>query len=219
MKDFTFVIISSVEDYQNSTAFINKLPNHIKKVLVVTVENGVTERVECQDPFIQVYKFGYTDFSFSTARNFAKNLATTEWIISIDMDEEFHYSNDDLERIKEAPKEIGGFYNTILNFDENGALLKAHKGCRIFRKRFFWKYCVHEDITDSILTDSGIAETPIIFRHFGYDNIDSDKYYSKLERNYKLCIKDCAKYPDDDYVRSNMNRITNDMRRWNDNKN
>lgn len=218
-NNFTFAVISSEEDYQESRKFIDKLPNHFKKVIVVTIKGAKTERVECQDPFIEIYKWGYEEFSFSKARNFARNMANTEWLISLDMDEEFYYTNDDLERIVKAPKEIGGFLVPIMNFDVTGHLLKQHLAIRIFRKRFEWRFNVHEDLSRDI-NEKGfqIAETPIVIRHFGYDNVNSEKYYSKLKRNYDLCIKDCVENPTDEYVRNNMNRITNDMRRWeNDN--
>ena len=219
-KAFTFVSISSEEDYETSQKFIDKLPIPIKKIIVVTIKDGETKEVKCLDPFVKVHTYGYKEFSFSEARNYAKSLCETEWVISIDMDEEFHYNQDDLKRIFKAPEEVCGFFTPIMNFSSDGALIKPHIGLRIFRKQFDWRYFVHEDISTDILEKGyKISHTPITLRHFGYDNNNSKKYYSKLERNYLLCTKDCYKNPELKYIRSNMNRITNDMRRWeNDNE-
>lgn len=135
---------------------------------------------------------------FSTVRNYAIRHLYTEWIISIDADEELVQENfiPEFENIttiyKKENKKIGGISVVINNFlDENLMTSKKHRFTRIFKnnKKFQFEGKIHEQIADSInKSNYDIVESNIVFNHYGYIAQDIDK----KQRN-KILLEDAIK--------------------------
>ena len=217
--NITVVVISSKEDFKDIESFIDDLPKLMQKVIVLTEQGANSEFVKEINPFTKVYKYGYEQFSFSEARNWANEQVKTDWIISLDMDERICLREEELIKLKSCPDSIGGFQIPILNFDMHSQLISKHEAVRIFRKGIKWKYHVHEDISED-LEEAGynLAKHSIVIKHFGYEDLNAPKYYKKLKRNYGLSLKDIIKYPNDLYVRNNLHDIITGLRRFeNDN--
>jgi glycosyltransferase involved in cell wall biosynthesis len=136
---------------------------------------------------------------FSEARNYALSLMRTDWIISLDADEElirssFHSSEHLFENEK-----IGGIRVKILNELSKGGI-REHAFTRIFRNnpgiRFNGK--IHEQISDSILDmNLEIADTDIIIQHYGYHTIEPER----IERNRELLKTELAEQGEDPWLK------------------
>jgi len=122
---------------------------------------------------------------FSVARNFAIRHLHTDWIISIDADEEiacpnFHINFDKIiSNSNFGSHKIGGISVLLNNFlDKNFETAKQHRFTRVFRndKRIKFEGKIHEQIADSIY-DVGfeVFDSEIIFNHYGYINENFEK--------------------------------------------
>jgi glycosyltransferase involved in cell wall biosynthesis len=183
---------------KNEAKNIEKCINYVKNICsqIVVVDTGS----EDETPIIsaklgtEIY-FHKWQNDFSEARNFAIKNLKTDWIISIDADEEIVLESffSEINKIffsekfeKEKLNKIGGISIILNNFlDEKLQLSKKHRFTRIFRndKNIFFEGKIHEQTANSII-NSGfeIIESEIIFNHFGYIGQNSEK---KL-RNKKL---------------------------------
>lgn len=209
----TVVAIASVKDYNERFDNWVKQFSSITPIVLVVTKKGADNKVLTETPFLKIIQYG-GEFDFSTVRNFAKEYAKTDYIISLDMDEELCLSEKEADRILNG--DFAGYKTTILNYDKNETLLGIHDSIRIFKKEYNWKYSVHEDISTDIYEREGqVATSSHIIKHFGYEDRDSEEYYKKLNRNLELAFKDD---PLDPYVKKNTLRILKDMERWeNDN--
>ncbi|MBL7999373.1 MAG: glycosyltransferase family 2 protein [Candidatus Kapabacteria bacterium] len=147
----------------------------------------------------EVY-FREWDNDFSAARNFALRHIRTEWILSLDADEELDEASFRAARHLMASPETGGLNLVIANIlTPDGGTEHRHRYTRIFRRNPAIAYTgkIHEQIAESILDAGyGIAETEILIRHNGYINTDA----GKIRRNAELLRAQLAENPRDEWT-------------------
>jgi glycosyltransferase involved in cell wall biosynthesis len=131
---------------------------------------------------------GYWDDSFSRARNDALESTSSEWILSLDADEEFLADkNAILETLKKIPTSIDAFLVPIESLYGPGKASSVHTAIRLFRKsRCTWKHRLHEQVaskTGGSLSVAFLSGGRIL--HYGYM---SEVFVSKkkTERNLEL---------------------------------
>ena len=194
---------------KNEEANILRCLNSIKSFCkqIVVVDTGSSDNTA-----ILAAKFGVDLYfckwknDFSEARNFAIKHLHTDWIISIDADEELVNENflSDFEKINIHSNfhsnKVGGISIVLNNFlDEKLETAKQHRFTRIFRndKRIKFEGKIHEQVADSIYkADFEIVESNIIFNHYGYIG----KNIEKENRNKILLEKSIEQNKDDDFL-------------------
>jgi glycosyltransferase involved in cell wall biosynthesis len=192
---------------KNEEANIEKCIKSINKICsnVVVVDTGSDDKTS-----VIASKLGANVFfhkwnnDFSLARNYALKYIYSDWIISIDADEEVVLESfeNEIEKIfnDNDMTKIGGISVILNNFlDTNLQTSKQHRFTRIFRnnKNIFFQGKIHEQISDSITTIGfDIIDSEIIFNHYGYIG----KNEQKELRNKELLESSLEQNENDDYL-------------------
>lgn len=176
----SFVCIYDDSDGVFVPGMLNSLPDC--EVILVEVIKNVDDYTKLiyQNKNIINYEMGIKDFNFSEARNRAKDLATNNWIFSIDADERLQYDqhNHLFEVIKMDCDAVSmKIYDPSLNV---GAEV-----VRLFKKGIDWVGFAHEQI----LAEKEV-KTNIMIRHDGYANLTKEQWHKKNMRNLCLMLKD-----------------------------
>ena len=173
---------------------------------IVIVDTGSTDSTPsiCQKIGAELHFFKWID-DFSKARNYGLNLLRTDWIISIDSDEQLVSKTLGNNLINLTRNELGGLsviLNSRLGSEENYTESK-HRYTRIFKNHPLIKFegRIHEQISKSIL-DSGfeIIETDIVIEHSGYLNNSQEK----VKRNRDLLNLELINNPDDPWLKFHL---------------
>jgi glycosyltransferase involved in cell wall biosynthesis len=133
----------------------------------------------------EIFFFKWID-DFSEARNFGLKFIRTDWILSIDSDEQLIGDNINNYFDLLQNDSIGGLtvnINNLINPSDTSNYT-IHKYTRIFRKHFNirFKGKIHEQIRDSIEnTGFEIIDTDISINHLGYLNNNPQKQIRNLE--------------------------------------
>lgn len=120
----------------------------------------------------------YDEWRFDKARNLAKQLAETEYIFSLDADEEILIFDFD----KWTDLNYNSYNVTIANLTHD-LRYTNFEATRLFKKKFEWFGWAHERPlinTPHIMTD-------ILVRHIGYADPSNNKL--KYKRNLDLILK------------------------------
>lgn len=177
------------------------LKGHVDEIVVV--DTGSTDRtVEIALAHgAKVAEFAWCD-DFSAARNISLELASGDWALWIDADEEV--APESWSPIREAliRRQFGGFFVRIVNFmDEEGdANTYTHAPVRIFQLRpeVRFRGRVHEQVTPS-LDEIGLPCAQLgnaTLYHYGYRPSDMEEK-GKLERTISLLEKEVRESPED----------------------
>jgi len=174
--------------------YCKTVPTNEKKhgsIEVIVSEGGVTKAEYYYKPFEDWNPLKY--FNFADARNKAHSLAKSFWIISMDADERLlqQQHNRLFEYLRDAPKQVGGFYISNVGLDtsrvnELGQYARNNVAqVRIFRNvpELYYQDGIHE--TGSIsLQNAGyeLKETEIVYYHAGYE-ITIPEMMEKQRRN------------------------------------
>ena len=167
---------------------------------IVVVDTGSIDATPsiCSRLGAELHFHKWTD-DFSEARNYALSLMRTDWIISLDADEEIIRSSSHSSEHLFENERIGGIRVKIQNELNTGGI-REHAFTRIFRNnpgiRFTGK--IHEQISDSILNmNFEIADSDIIIHHYGYHSIEPER----IERNRELLKTEMAEQGDDPWLK------------------
>lgn len=177
------------------------LQGHVDEIVVV--DTGSTDRtVEIAlSHGAKVAEFPWTN-DFSAARNISLELASGDWALWIDADEEV--APESWGPIREAivRPHFGGFFVRIVNFmDEEGdANTYTHAPVRIFQLRpeVRFRGRVHEQVTPS-LDEIGLPCAQLsnaTFNHYGYRPSEMEAK-NKLERTISLLETEVRESPED----------------------
>jgi tetratricopeptide (TPR) repeat protein len=168
---------------------------------IVVVDTGSTDRtVEIATKHSAVIgHFQWCD-DFAAARNESLKLATGNWILWIDADEEL--TERSLNPIREGliRPHFGGYYIRILNLmdDEGEANQYVHSPLRLFQNLpgIAFSGAVHEQIAPS-LAPHGLPNATLenaLIRHYGYRPSEMDAK-SKIDRTLSLLEKQVSEEP------------------------
>lgn len=208
----TIVAISSPEDWVNRQEFIDWLPD-IPIVIARTVKGGESRKIT-EDGNVKYYDYGFENFSFSEARNYAISKADTEWVMTLDMDERTLLTPDVFEHIEKAKDNVGGFEARILSYldwDDKNSF--PYDAIRVFRKKFKYEYSCHETPRENIERQGYLVkQSPIIIKHAGYNN--QEKFKRKLIRNYNLILNDLMRDRTNPKLIGDLYRTLQGMEKW-----
>lgn len=211
----TIVAICSPEDWIYKDEFVKwiRIQSDIPIIIARTVEGGESRKIT-EENGVSYYDYGFKEFSFSEARNYAISKAETEWIFTLDMDERTLLTPDVFEHILSAPEDVGGFEARLmsyLNWDDNNSY--PYDALRVFRKKFKYEYSCHETPREN-LERAGyrVCTSPIIIKHHGYNN--EEKFKRKLVRNYHLIINDIIKDRTNPKTMGDLYRTLQGIEKW-----
>lgn len=168
--------------------------NSVKDVVdeIIIIDTGSTDNtVEIAKSFgAKVYFYEWND-DFASARNEALKYATSDWILSMDADDEMN--GEDILKLKEFLKDTNAVGISIPIFSEiedrasNIKNTTVNYLVRIFRNdpRIRFSRRIHEYVDQSIYNIGGkIERVDIPVFHRGY--IDPETLQKKMERNKRL---------------------------------
>lgn len=175
---------------------------------IIVVDTGSTDNT-CQiarQYGARVQSFLWND-NFSDARNAALELATGDWVLVLDADEELAGESIPVLRRRVAEAGVEGYFMKIVNYigGETGTELCPDMVFRLFRNRPGYRFhgLIHEQIADAVASNGlekcVIAEDLVIV-HYGYLDKQLEEK-NKKERNLLLARKELALKPDDRALR------------------
>lgn len=160
---------------------------------IILVDTGSTDNtIEIAKTFgAKVYKMEWQD-DFSLARNFSLDMATEEWALIIDCDEELVSDSIPLLKDLSTNKEFEGFGVIVSNII-GGTEAYTVQSLRLVRnkKEYRFHYPIHEQIGDTLVKAKGpycVLSSKIKFLHYGYEE-DAKTEKNKTDRNLKLLLK------------------------------
>jgi len=151
----------------------------------------------------RVLETPWTD-DFAAARNVALGAAKSDWILSLDADEELAPGQKTVLAACLARRDVDA-WNVLLRSKLGGTqagLEFQHQFPRLFRNGLAIRFAgrVHEQVRGSLDAAGARVQTSgIVLVHSGYD-IDARTRKAKLERNLKLLQLDHADRPDDGFL-------------------
>ena len=238
-KNFSFISLYCDEDAHFVNNMINSVPVGAEICLLYTrpiddikftipsIQNLTTTNIDettiLHKGELWYYKNDKVDtFHFSNAFNACKSLATREWCVKIDADEEISISEDELKYIAQAPFTMGAFKCNLHSWmlpegnQIKEALINSHQPVKIFRNKPEIKYSnrVHEQIAQCIINlGYNIGLTSVMFKHMGYHG-GTKNIKSKLERNFQYLLSDLLEKPLDSWQLYNLDRTLEQMKNF-----
>lgn len=180
---------------------LTSLKEHVDEIVIV--DTGSSDRtVEIAQSFGATIAIFNWEEDFSAARNIGLELATGDWALWIDADEEV--APESWGPIREAlmRPHFGGFFFKIINFmDEEGdANTYTHAPVRLFQLRPEIRFTgrVHEQVTPSLdaLQLPCAHLTGATIYHYGYRPSDMAEK-SKLDRTIGMLEREVRESPED----------------------
>ncbi len=166
---------------------------------IVVVDTGSQDKTAsiCSRLGCEIYFKKWTD-DFSEARNHALNFMRTDWILSLDADEELDVDSFLKNKFFLNNENAGGIKVKIVNLLEQDKpdYQTVHTYSRLFRnnQEIRFEGRIHEQISDSIIsTGLEIIDSDIIIRHYGYIQTGQEK----IDRNRELLEKELQSKPED----------------------
>jgi hypothetical protein len=201
-------------------------PGKVELILCKTVKDSATKERPKAPQVINGIQVHYVavylpEWSFSDARNAAKQAANGKWILSLDTDEVVVESELQkvFEAIKKADSATMGFSIKVFSeVGENGEENSLAPITRIFRNdsRIHWKCAIHETVLFSIYEiGSVVKDLDVTIFHSGY-KADERTLISKLQRNIELLCREYTKYKPShirDYLHVHLYRTINELER------
>lgn len=180
---------------KNEETSLPRCLNSVKDLVdeIVIVDTGSTDNTLniSQEFGAKIFNYTWND-DFSSARNFALENSSGNFILYLDADEELSSnSKKEILKLSQTSDKIG-YYCTVRSIDEYSKQDNTIRYIRFFRNsenvRFNGK--VHEQITDSLVENNyKLIHSDIEIIHYGY-NIPSKDKSLKAERNLKLLLKE-----------------------------
>ena len=204
--------ISACLIVKNEEAVLEKCLASLQGIVdeIVVVDTGSTDRtMEIARRFGAIE--GYFEWikDFSAARNHALSLATGEWALWIDADEQLDPTClDEFEKAVCRPH-IGGFSIEIVNYlDEGGTVTEfVHSPTRLFRRLPGVEFSepIHEQITPSLI-NLGLPWTPLPAARIHHDGYREElvKSKDKVKRTLEMLEKAVASNPNDPFQLFNL---------------
>ncbi len=195
------------DEEQNIGRCLQSVAGVVDEIIVVDTGSSDKTCLIAQQFGAKVHTFAWNN-NFSDARNASLDLATGEWILFLDADEELAKESGAILRKAIQSQEVEGFLIKIVNLsgNDNFPETSADMVFRLFRNKPDYRFrgAVHEQIFDVITEKIGgfnyqYLNDAVIY-HCGYLN-SHVKAKDKLRRNRVLLEKELRDKPDDPLVR------------------
>lgn len=208
----SFCVIASDADFRGSfKRCLESLPENSevcvllnRKAEAESLSEPQTEYVNGRRLIVQVWQ--HTDFSFATARNYAHDLATNDWVMWMDCDEVLavaqHEGIGDIPDM--MPKGVGAVMAGQASMSHAKKIFESgldtdieyvnFMQCRLYKRSTGakWEGRCHEQIAQSI-SEAGFSfrHSTITIIHNGY-SVDKQSLQNKIVRNVKLLLAEVA---------------------------
>ncbi|OAT80876.1 tetratricopeptide repeat-containing glycosyltransferase family 2 protein [Desulfotomaculum copahuensis] len=170
---------------------------------IIVVDTGSTDATAeiAREYRARVHFFPWND-NFSDARNASLDLASGDWILFLDADEELAAGSGEALRRLAGGDAVDGYFVQIINYLGSEGYLEpcADLVFRLFRnhKDYRFRGSIHEQIVDVILEKNNRARyraaEEIVILHYGYlDRQIAEK--GKIDRNLTLLKRELAATP------------------------
>ncbi|MDI6799987.1 MAG: glycosyltransferase [Actinomycetota bacterium] len=177
---------------------------------IVIVDTGSSDRtVEIAKGYgAKVFHHDWTG-DFSAARNVSLEMATSDWILWLDADEEIILGDEQMISSTVSKAGFEAFFVTEYNFMEGGdseADVLVSMPVRIFRNRkeYRFKRAIHEQIAGSIKDRGGrFGHSSARINHYGYSK-QAVYGKEKIRRNIDIILADLKKSPKDSFIHFNL---------------
>lgn len=198
----SFNIITHLKRIDELADLLNSLPKG-SEAIIVGNEQGTERKItfEGEENYngvqLRVYRYTYVLWSFSDARNIARQYSTREWCMWLDSDD-ILLPTSEYERLSEIPSGIAGLICGCFGYsapyaDVHGGFYVTPQ-LRIFRRneKIKWKGIIHEQLLPQVEKEYlQTKAVPIMIQHNGYDT-DIHVMYAKCKRNVELLIRQLA---------------------------
>ncbi|WP_066632951.1 TPR domain-containing glycosyltransferase [Desulfolucanica intricata] len=176
---------------------------------IIIVDTGSTDNTrEIALEFgAQVHSFPWNE-NFSDARNTSLEMATGDWILFLDADEELAPASKEALKKRVNNEHFEGYFIKVINYLGNEGWTETCPDLifRLFRNRKHYRFhgAIHEQIVDVILKENKeaslqIAEEIIIY-HYGYLDRQIHEKNKKI-RNLKIIQRELEQTPDNQLLR------------------
>lgn len=190
MSDITLVMIAKNEEHCIQRCLLSVKPFVKKLVVVDTGSSDATVRL-CEEAGAEVHHFEWCH-DFSAARNFALDVADSNWNLMLDADE--WITSDFLIEKKELEVPFIGLIK-IINHHETSGLPQTRMSWlpRLLPRAVRYQGLVHEQP----VSDLPRKRLNLLVQHDGYSKANNA---SKKGRNKRLLLKALEKTPLDPYI-------------------
>lgn len=195
------------DEEQNISRCLASVAGAVDEIIVVDTGSADGTRQVAREFGAQVYSFPWND-NFSDARNASLELATGDWILFLDADEELAQESREVLRRVTAKEDVEGYFVKIINYLGNEGWIETCPDLvfRLFRNRPDYRFrgAVHEQIADVILEKNHRAKYQVaeelVILHYGY--LDGQiQTKRKKERNLDLLRQELTRSPDNRLLR------------------
>ncbi|MEW6448003.1 MAG: glycosyltransferase [Bacillota bacterium] len=196
----TIGLVMIVRDEEsNLAACLESVRNAVDEIVIVdtgSADGTVAVAYRYTD---KVYHYYWHD-DFSAARNYAIGLAASDWLLSLDADEELDTSSGDLRALVNSPDGYDAYFLPLYNpVPRSPGDYTRYLVLRLFRNTAEYRFQgrIHEQVVVSRPESVGIAEGPVI-RHKPVPGKERNR---KRGRNLALLTRAVAAEPDNIFLR------------------
>ncbi len=179
------MIVKNEED--NLYRSISSIQKFIDQIILVDTGSSdntisIAKKLKCD-----IYNYKWDD-NFASAKNYAIDKVTGDWILFLDADEEFEAGSSS--KLRETIKIAeDSNYESILillrNINKFGKYSNELHPLRIWKNKNSVRYKnpIHEVLQNY---KKPALKSDLVVRHYGYGDISSDKKAEKNKRNFKI---------------------------------
>lgn len=177
------------------TRCLSSVKNYVDEIVLVDTGSSDQTVALARQWGAQVSHYSWDD-DFSKARNQSLELATGDWILFMDGDEELLPGSGEILHKIIKQNEYEAFFVQVINTTETNGCLTL-PSIRLFRNRNCYRFQgrIHEQIIPSIIEHSkqtSIGQSEVEILHHGY-NANEANIVAKTRRNLKIL----ESYPDE----------------------
>jgi len=192
---------------KNEEETLQRTLESVKKYVdeMIVVDTGSTDKTKeiATSMGAKLYDYKWEN-DFASARNFAKEQATGDWILQLDADE--YFMNDEASFIKEEIEKTDklALFIQITNLVAQNQIGNSHSYARLFKNipELSYQYRIHEQVLkNGQPISAGSSSLRII--HTGYTD-ETIKKKNKRVRNMKILEAELKKNPKDSFMLFNM---------------
>ncbi|MEW6661108.1 MAG: glycosyltransferase [Bacillota bacterium] len=188
---------------------LNSVREAVDEIIVVDTGSSDTTIQIAQQFGAKIYRYQWNN-DFAAARNFSLDMATGEWLLVLDADEEFPKGEQAKIRSLLLAQNVEGYCFQLFNYygHEVGHDFITDLVCRLFRNRpqYRFKRALHEQVVDQIIGvagESAVKIAPVRIFHYGHLSSTIIKK-NKSERNLAIIRRAVTEDPDNRFLRYSL---------------
>jgi len=195
------------DEEQNIRRCLSSVADVVDEIIVVDTGSSDNTCQIAREFGAKIQSFCWNE-NFSDARNASLELASGDWILFLDADEELAKESKEALRNLVTDDSVEGYFIKVINYIGNEGWIETCPDLifRLFRNRRDYRFrgAIHEQIADVILEKNNTAAykiaEEIVVVHYGYlDRQINEK--NKKERNLKIIERELAQKPENKLLR------------------